>query len=134
MLDWTAAMAARRREQGMGRVIHFELAADDVERAAGFYAAAFGWRSTESPFADGYRVADTGAGAGIDGAIMTRSYQAQPAIVWVEVDDMEAVLDAVRAAGGSPVGEVNTIPGQGRVTYVRDTEGNLIGVKQPLAK
>ena len=27
----------------MSRVVHFEIQADDVERAKAFYAAAFGW-------------------------------------------------------------------------------------------
>lgn len=116
----------------MGRVIHFEITADDVERAAGFYARVFGWRAEDTPFAEGYKLARTGEGGGIDGAIMTRSHQSQPAVIWLEVDDIDAAAEQVRAAGGATEGGKNTIPGDGHLLYVRDTEGNLLGLKQPL--
>jgi predicted enzyme related to lactoylglutathione lyase len=122
----------RRKEQTVGRVVHFEVTADDVERAADFYAKALGWRSEGSPFAEGYKMAATGEGSGINGAIMERKLQAQPTIVWVEVDDVNAAIESVRNAGGSTVNEKSTIPGQGQVIYVRDTEGNVLGLKQPL--
>jgi uncharacterized protein len=116
----------------MGRVVHFEMTADDVERAAEFYAKALGWRSKGSPFAEGYQMAATGQGSGINGAIMARTSQAQPTIVWVEVDDIDAAIEGVRNAGGGTVNDKSTIPGQGQVVYVRDTEGNVLGLKQPL--
>jgi uncharacterized protein len=115
----------------MGRVVYFEVTADDLERAAGFYAKAFGWRSENSPFAEGYKLADTGEGSGINGAIMQRTFQAQPTIVWIQVHDIDAAIEGVRDAGGSTVNEKSTIPGEGQVAYVRDTEGNLLGLKQP---
>lgn len=115
----------------MGRIIHLEITADDLDRATNFYATAFGWELESSPFVDGYVVAGTGEGQGIDAAIMRRAYQSQPAIAWLDVDDIDAALESVRAAGGEVVGEVQTIPTQGRVGYVRDTEGNLLGLRQP---
>lgn len=115
----------------MGRIIHVELTSADPERAAEFYRAAFGWESAASPYVDGYLLAATGAGDGIDGAIMSREHQAQVAIVWLQVDDLETTRTAVVAAGGSVVGEAQEIPGQGRVAYVRDPEGVLLGLRQP---
>lgn len=116
----------------MGRVIHIEITADDVERATAFYATAFGWRSEASPFVDGYKLADTGNGPGVNGAVMKRELQAQPTIAWIQVDDIDAAIEAATKAGGSAVNEKNLIPGEGHVAYVRDTEGNLLGLKQPL--
>lgn len=116
----------------MGRVIHFEITADDVDRAAAFYSEAFGWEVEGSPFVAGYRLADTGTGPGINGAVMARQFQAQPAIVWLEVDDIDDALDRVRGAGGCAANEKQTIPDRGHVVYVRDTEGNLLGLEQPL--
>jgi uncharacterized protein len=77
-------------------------------------------------------MAATGEGSGINGAIMERKFQAQPTVVWVEVDDVDAAIESVGNAGGSTVNEKSTIPGQGQVIYVRDTEGNVLGLKQPL--
>jgi predicted enzyme related to lactoylglutathione lyase len=115
----------------MGRVVHFEVTAGDVGKAKDFYQRVFGWELTTA--FDGYELAGTGEGAGIDGALMSRAFQEQPTIVWVEVDDIQAAMDRVRQAGGSAAGEVNTIPGDGLVVYVRDPEGTVVGLKQPLA-
>ncbi|GAB2594957.1 VOC family protein [Kribbella endophytica] len=116
----------------MGRIIHVELTSADPEKAAEFYRAAFGWESEASPFADDYLLAATGAGDGIDGAIMSRGQQGQVAIVWLQVDDLEATRTAVVAAGGAVVGDVQEIPGQGWVAYVRDPEGTVLGLRQPV--
>ncbi|MDA8370720.1 MAG: hypothetical protein M0026_12770 [Nocardiopsaceae bacterium] len=117
----------------MGRIVHFEITADDIKRATAFYANAFGWSCTGSPFIDGYEVADTGKGPGIDGAIMRREYQVQPAVLWLSVPDIDSAMAAVREAGGTADSDVQNIPGQGRVTYVRDSEGNVLGLKEPTA-
>lgn len=116
----------------MGKIIHVELSADDVARATAFYSKAFGWGCTSSPFVDGYEIADTGEGAGIDAAIMKREYQSQPAIAWIEVEDIDVAIAGVRRAGGLIASDKNTVPGEGHMIYVRDTEGNLLGLKQPL--
>ena len=118
----------------MGRVIHFEITAADTDRSAAFYAEAFGWTTEASAFAPGYLLAATGDGDGIDGAIMSRDFQTQPAILWIDVDDIQASIAAVKKAGGAEHGEINEIPGQGWVGYVRDPDGTLIGLRQPTQK
>ncbi|NUR97362.1 MAG: VOC family protein [Kribbellaceae bacterium] len=113
----------------MGRIIHVEIVAEDHDRAAEFYREVFGWEVTPAPVPDDYLLARTGPGEGIDGAIMSNRYQSQQTIAWLEVDDLEATLEAARAAGGTPVGEIQELPGVGRLSYLRDTEGVLIGVR-----
>ena len=114
----------------MGRIVHVEIVAADHERAGAFYAEAFGWRVTAAPVPDGYLLAETGPGEGIDGAIISDRYQQQPTIAWIEVDDIDATRNAVQAAGGTTAGDVQELPGVGRLCYVRDTEGVLIGLRQ----
>ncbi|WP_410785096.1 VOC family protein [Kribbella sp. C-35] len=114
----------------MGRIVHVEIVAEDHDRAAEFYREVFAWEVTPAPVPDGYLLAATGPGEGIDGAIMSSRYQSQPTIAWIEVDDLEASLTAARAAGGTPVGEIQDLPGVGRLSYVRDTEGVLVGLRQ----
>jgi predicted enzyme related to lactoylglutathione lyase len=50
------------------------------------------------------------------------------------VDDVEAMAEAVLAAGGSAVGEIahRDVPGVGRLTfrYLRDPEGNILEVQR----
>ena len=114
----------------MGRIIHVELTAADLGQAATFYAEAFGWQPEPSPFVEGYLGAQTGEGDGIDGAIMSREYQQQTTIAWIQVDDLDATLDAVVKAGGARAGEVQELPGVGRLAYVRDPEGTVLGLRQ----
>jgi uncharacterized protein len=114
----------------MGRIVHFEITADDMQRAVDFYAAAFGWKLEASPFVQGYQTARTGEGDGIDGAIMTREYRAQPTIIWIDVDDVERALAAVQEAGGAQITDVNTIPDLARVVYITDSEGNVVGLRE----
>jgi hypothetical protein len=119
----------------MGRIVHFEITADDVARARKFYEI-FDWEITDAgvPGTD-YWLAKTGEGGmGIDGAIMPRTYHAQPSIIWVGVGDLDATLARVVAAGGSIVGEKQTVPGVGDTIYAKDTEGNTFGIIQPLPR
>jgi Glyoxalase/Bleomycin resistance protein/Dioxygenase superfamily len=65
---------------------------------------------------------------------MSRDDQAQPAILWIEVDDIDASIEVVTAAGGTTHGEINEIPGEGRVGYVRDPDDTLLGLRRPTQK
>jgi predicted enzyme related to lactoylglutathione lyase len=119
----------------MARVIHFEITADDPERAGRFYQKALGW--TVSPYGGPmeYWLAGTGddSSAGIDGAIMRRTAPGENAVISVSVENLEAAMEAVRKAGGKADGEIDMIPNVGRFTYALDTEGNRIGLLEALA-
>ena len=121
----------------MGRVVHFEITADDTKRAAKFYSELFDWEMKNSgmPNMD-YTLATTGDknDMGIDGAIMPRTYRQQPVINTIAVDDLEEILKKVKSAGGSIEGDVQDIPGVGKFCYIKDTEGNLVGLLQPLPR
>lgn len=116
----------------MGTIIHIELTSASPQATADFYARAFGWESTASPFLPDYLLARTGDGSGIDAAIMSSRYQSQNTILWIEVTDIVAAVDAVTAAGGAAAGDVHDLPGEGRVSYVTDPDGVVLGLKQPL--
>ncbi|MEU4194636.1 VOC family protein [Kribbella sp. NPDC026611] len=118
----------------MGRIVHVEIVAEDHDRAAGFYREVFGWQMTAAPVPPAYLLAETGVGEGIDGAIMSNRYQSQPTIAWIEVDDLEGTLKAARDAGGEQVGEMQELAGVGRLSYLRDTEGVLIGLRQSVGR
>ena len=117
----------------MGRVVHFEVTADDIERAKKFYTI-FDWNIVDANMPGGeYWLAKTGDGMGIDGAIMPRSYSpSQPVVNTISVENLDDMIEKVKAAGGTIEGEKNTIPGVGDFVYARDTEGNRLGMLQPL--
>ena len=122
----------------MGRLSHFEITADDPERAAAFYRKAFGWEFNDwgGPFK--YLLATTGPKdqVGIDGAIMPRHDTKQAVINTISVDNWEDGARAVKDAGGKVLGDKQAVPGQGYFAYCRDTEGNAFGIFEanPAAK
>jgi len=118
----------------VARVVHFELAVDDPERAAAFWSTAFGWGVTH--FGEGpqdYWLVDTGDGElGINGGFVRRQDFPAPVstICTVGVADCEAAVTAVETAGGSVLMPRMALTGVGWLAYCRDTEGTVFGVWQ----
>ena len=116
----------------MTRVVHFEVTADDPERAADFYRRTFGWKIERWEGTQPYWLVDTGEGVGSGGAIMPRGDHTQAVINTVGVESIEKAMADVRAAGGTVLMDPpDEIPGVGRFAYARDTEGNEFGLLQP---
>ncbi len=115
----------------MGRVVHFEITADNPERAAEFYKQVFGWDIKNWGGPQSYWLVTTGENgeAGIDGAIMHRHDSGQKVINTVDVPSLDETAAAVKAAGGK-VGDPHPVPGVGTHAYCEDSEGNLFGIMQ----
>jgi len=118
------------------RVVHFDVYADDVERAIAFYQNVFGW-SIEKVAGMDYWLITTGAGEpGIDGGLSKRERPTQGTVpqfgftCTVDVEDVQAAFAAAVAAGGSEVHQPGPVPGVGYLAYVHDTEGNHLGLMQ----
>jgi predicted enzyme related to lactoylglutathione lyase len=126
-------MAVEDRSIAMSRVVHFEITADDPERAGRFYSEALGWK-VEVMTGNPYWLATTGPAdaRGINGAIMPRENPAEHTVLTIGVGNLEATMEAVRKAGGTADGRIDMIPNVGRFTYVTDTEGNRVGILEPL--
>ena len=126
----------------MGGVVHFEIPADDLERAKQFYRENFGWAVTQlGPEMGSYVLVQTGPSdeqgrprenAFINGGLMQRDPSANAPVLVIAVDDADATLARVKQSGGALVGEAMDIPGVGRYARLRDTEGNVIGILQPV--
>jgi predicted enzyme related to lactoylglutathione lyase len=119
----------------MPRVIHFEVCADDPERAVRFYQEAFGWdiRKWNGPMA--YWLVQTGEAPepGINGAIMERM-PGVGTVNTVEIHNLEEALEKVKEAGGNQLGSIQQIPDVGRFSYVLDSEGNPLGLMEPISE
>jgi predicted enzyme related to lactoylglutathione lyase len=114
----------------MNRVIHFEINADDPERAATFYRDVLGWciQKWDGPIP--YWLVGTGEGEpGINGGIKHRTGHLQT-VNSVVVADIDAILAKVVEHGGTVVRPPEPIPGLGRHAYFADTEGNVTGLIQ----
>jgi predicted enzyme related to lactoylglutathione lyase len=120
----------------MSRPVHFEIHADDMDRARLFYETMFGW--TFQSRGDDYRVITTGnEGPGIDGGMVRRRGDppkgGEPVNAWmctVDVEDVDAAVAGAEANGGSVALPKMAIPGVGWLAYVKDCEGNILGMMQ----
>jgi len=121
----------------MSRVIHFEIHADDPERAVRFYGSVFGWQMKKWQGPEDYWLITTGDGPGINGGLMRRRgpgpAQGQPVNAYVCTigsTRLEEDVRKVEASGGKTVVPKMAIPGVGWLVYVVDTEGNIFGLMQ----
>ena len=122
----------------MRKVVHFEIPADDVERAKSFYGSVFEWDLNTMQMDEGeYTIATTTPvdesmmptePGGINGGLMQRSDETPSPVITIDVDDIEQSLKDVEAAGGSTVTPRTPIPGMGAFGYFKDPEGNVMGL------
>ncbi len=116
----------------MSRVIHFEIHADDPERAVKFFQKVFGWQIQKWEGPTEYWLIKTGDAPepGIDGAIMRRTNQGTTYNT-VSVASVEEYSRKVEQAGGKIIAPKMAIPGIGYFAYCTDTEGNVFGILEP---
>ena len=122
-----------------GRVVHFEIPADDPERARTFYTEAFGWNLMPVPEMDYTMVGTTPSDesgqpqepGSINGGMFKRSADfPQTPVITVDVDDIDAALSRVEELGGSTVAPKIPVGDMGFAAYFKDTEGNVMGLWQ----
>jgi hypothetical protein len=110
-----------------GTVVHAEIPATDVGRAAGFWSGVFGWQIGDSMSPDyEYRMFQSGEGQG--GAVM-QSEQPGHLVVYFETANIEDSLAKVREHGGT-AGDKQPVPTHGWFAPCTDTEGNAFSLWQ----
>ena len=115
----------------MPRVVHFEINADNPERAVEFYKKVFGWSIENWGGPVEYWLVTTGPEGepGINGAIKRRSDD-QTTCNTISVPSLDDALQMIEKAGGKVLTPKMTIPGIGYNAYCRDSEGNVFGVME----
>jgi uncharacterized protein len=117
----------------MSRFVHFEINASDLEKTVAFYREVFGWEINKWDGPMNYWLVKTGGTDeyGINGAIFNSEGMFQGTVNTLDVPDLKAHIEKVKASGGKVLGEINFIPGVGHFTYCADVEGNLFGMLEP---
>ncbi len=128
----------------MNRVMHFEIQADDVERAAVFYRVVFGWEINKWEGMEYWMVMTADKDSkepGINGGLLLRSSPAQAAeqgtnafVCTVQVDDIDEVVAKVEKYGGKIAMPKFDIAQMAWQAYCLDTEGNTFGLHQVYTK
>src|SRR5206468_3855857 len=113
----------------MPRVIHFEIHADNPERAVAFYQKVFGWELTKWAGPQEYWLIKSGPDGqpGINGGMVKRrgpaptEGQAVNAFVCtVDTPNVDEYLAKAREHGGQVALPKMAIPGVGWLAYVKD--------------
>lgn len=121
----------------MPRVVHFEIMADDLDRAAKFYREVFGWEMKKwEGGQQEYWMVMTGPEdkPGINGGLMKRTGPAAAGmgafICTMDVPSVDDFVGKVIKAGGSVARPKMALAGMGWLAYCLDSEGNTFGMMQ----
>ena len=121
-----------------GRVVHFEVPYDDVDRATSFYRDLFGWQVQPMPELS-YHLVSTGPGDDqgmpaepgfINGGMFASQANIAQPVITIDVDDIDATLAEIESRGGSTVEKKMPVGEMGFAAYFKDCEGNLLGLWQ----
>lgn len=114
----------------MAKIVHFEIPADDIDRAKTFYIQLFGWAIENCPGSD-YFLIQTGEQEdenALKGGMMLRQQPQQPIINYVEIPSVAEYMEKVGALGGKVVVPKTPVPGMGYFAVCHDTENNTFGL------
>lgn len=122
----------------MNSVIHFEIPFDNEERAKKFYGDNFGWYLQSIPEMSYVMAATTDSDeqgmpkkpGAINGGLAKRGNMVGGVNIVVGVDDIEVSLEKIKKSGGTVVQPKVAVGDMGFVAYIKDTEGNVIGLWQ----
>jgi len=109
----------------MTSIVHFEIPADDIQRAKTFYSDLFGWRMESMPGMD-YTMIDTFGAPG--GGMMKRMHPEQQIINYIGVPSVDEYAAKAEKLGGKIIVPKMAVPGMGYFVVCLDTENNAFGI------
>ncbi len=122
-------------------IVHFEIPADQPERAAKFYRELFGWEINRWQAPEGsmeywmVQTVPTDAEGkptrqGVNGGLMRRMYAGQPPVNYINVADVDEFVRKAERLGAKALGAKQPVPGMGWFAQLTDTEGNVFAIWQ----
>lgn len=123
MPDQENREASRSTNPIHGQLCYLQIPAVDAMKSAEFYERVFGWRierphaSFDAPGLIGQWVTDRPVSPSAG------------ALLWINVDDIDAAAERVRAAGGQILTPI-AMDGPRRLATILDPAGNAIGIAQ----
>ncbi len=119
----------------MFNVVHFEIPADDVERAQKFYSGLFGWKIEKltGPSPVEYWLITAGTPgkeepAVLGGGMMKREDPEQKITIYINVPSVDEYAEKVKKLGGQVVVPKTAIPDMGYFAVCLDPENNGFGI------
>jgi len=116
----------------MATIIHFDISADDLQRAKNFYEKLFGWSFTKFPNSpQEYFLIETKTSSGekgITGGMAKREKAWQKITNFIQVDSIDKSMSDVISLGGQITEPKTAIPTIGYIAGCKDTEDNIFGL------
>jgi hypothetical protein len=129
-------------------IVHFEIPADQPERAAKFYRELFGWEISryEGP-TEGMDYRDENfeywtvktvpseaeghpTQPGVNGGLMRRMFPGQVPVNYILVDDVDEFIGKAERLGAKVLMGKSPVTGMGWFAQLTDTEGNVFAIWQ----
>ncbi len=125
----------------MPTVQHFEIPADDVERAIKFYKGVFDWPmqklgNPQDPSKDYwfFDTKDENGNKGIGGGLMKRQAPEHAVTNYITVRSVDDYASKIEEAGGKVIMPKTEIPDMGFIIVFLDTENNMFGLYEAMKK
>ena len=120
-----------------GRLTNFEIYGDDPEALAAFYRELLGWRIERADGVDYWRIAIDADSKPLStgGIARTPAFAREGWMNFIEVESLNAALDAARRLGGTILKDKTAVPRTAWHAVIADPAGNafLIWQADPLA-
>ena len=121
-------------------IVHFEIPANDPERAAKFYGELFGWdiKKWTAEGAPEYWMVSTvpkdeeghAAHPGVNGGLLRRLHPAQPPVNYISVESVDEYTQKGKRLGAEEVMPKTAVKGMGWFAWLRDPEDNVFAIWQ----
>jgi predicted enzyme related to lactoylglutathione lyase len=111
-----------------GKLVHFEIPAQDAAKAREFWSGLFGWKFGDSAMPDmDYRMVQTGPDQG--GAVYPSMEGERGLVIYFDTDDIDASIGKARELGGEAE-DKQPIPHVGWFARCKDNEGTEFSLFQ----
>lgn len=119
-------------------VVHFEIPADQPERAAEFYRELFGWKIEHMGGPMDYWLVNTvptdaegrPTEPGVNGGLMRRMMPEQIPVNYISVENVDQFARKAESLGAKVVVPRTPVPGMGWFAQLTDTERNIFAIWQ----
>ena len=128
----------------MPTIVHFEIPANDIERAKKFYNDLFGWKIEKWPGTDGSQLTSAATGQPMEywlitttddkgnkalgGGMMKRQMPEHKVTNYIGVKSIDEYKSKVEKLGGKVLAPKHTVPGMGYFALCLDTENNPFAI------
>lgn len=116
----------------MATIVHFEIPADEPERAIKFYKELFDWKIEKYPSGEMdywmINTKDEKGEKGVDGGLMKRQDPQQQITNFIDVPSIEEYSKKVERLGGMIVVQKRAVPKFGYFAVCLDTEKNAFSL------